>query len=53
MIRIDSRAGIRNPRKSGTYNLGVYTSADTVSASISVKWDYQLPLRWYCKSQWC
>lgn len=34
VIRIDSRAGIRNPRKSGTYNLGVYTSADTVNASI-------------------
>ncbi|MDD2433420.1 MAG: hypothetical protein PHX01_07020, partial [Clostridia bacterium] len=30
-VKIDSRAGIRNPRKAGNYRLKVYTSADTVS----------------------
>lgn len=30
-VTIDSRAGIRNPRKAGTYKLYVYTSADSES----------------------
>ncbi|MGI6587888.1 MAG: hypothetical protein ACOX2N_03715 [Peptococcia bacterium] len=31
-VKIDSRAGIRNPRRAGIYRIKVYTSADTVSA---------------------
>jgi hypothetical protein len=32
VIKIDSRAGIRNPRRAGIYRIKIYTSADTVSS---------------------
>jgi len=36
-VKIDSRAGIRNPRQTGSYRFQVYTSADTLSTWVNYR----------------